>query len=590
MAGTLFLVVGPSGGGKDTLIAGARARLRDDSGFVFPRRVITRPADAGGEAHEEASPGEFGARRDAGGFMLHWEAHGLLYGIPESCARDLASGRHVVVNVSRAVISEAASRFAPAVVLEVTAPPDVLARRLGMRGRESGDDIGRRLARKPAPIPDEVERHVIDNGSTVADGIDRLTDALLSGTGKPPTDPLRRKIAGFALDRAEYRSVIADVARGRFAERDIADFLVAVTERLTDDETTALARARAEFATRLEWDAELVADKHSMGGIPGNRISMIVVPVVAARGMTIPKTSSRAITSPAGTADAMEVLARVDLDAGEAREVVRRTGGCLVWNGRLNHSRIDDVMNAMTRPLRLDSRRWSVSSILSKKLAAGATHCVIDIPVGPAAKVQSREEATELRDLFVRVGEALGLRLDVQLTDGNLPVGRGIGPALEARDVVAVLKSEPGAPADLRDKAVRFAASALAFDPATGPEEAGRLAGELLDSGAAWETFAQMAAAQGPPPEDIPEASHASEIVAGSAGIVDAIDCFRLAGIARAAGAPADKGAGLDLMARHGARVEPNTPLYRIQARTGAGLDAALARARENHAFSIREG
>ena len=590
MAGTLFLVVGPSGGGKDTLIAGARARLPADSGFVFPRRVITRPADAGGEDHEEASPEDFEARRDAGGFMLHWEAHGLRYGIPESCAHDLASGRHVVANVSRAVIGDAASRYAPSVVLEVTAPPDVLARRLGMRGRESSDDIGRRLARNPAPIPDEVERHVIDNGSTVEDGVDRLTDALFSKTGNSPPDPLRRKIAGFALDRAQYRSVIADIVDGKFAERDITDFLIAVTERLTDDETTALARARAEFATRLEWDAELVADKHSMGGIPGNRISMIVVPVVAARGMTIPKTSSRAITSPAGTADAMEVLARVDLDAGEAREVVRRTGGCLVWNGQLSHSRLDDVMNAITRPLRLDSRRWSVSSILSKKLAAGATHCVIDIPVGPAAKVRSREEAEELRNLFVRVGEALGLRLDVHLTDGRLPVGRGIGPALEARDVVAVLKSEAGAPADLREKAVGFAASALAFDPATGPEEAAHLAGELLASGAAWETFARMTAAQGPPPEDVPEASHASEIVAGSAGIVDAIDCFRLAGIARAAGAPADKSAGLDLLVRHGARVEPDMPLYRIQARTEAGLDAALARARENHAFSIREG
>ena len=589
MAGTLFLVVGPSGGGKDTLIAGARARLPDDSGFVFPRRVITRPADAGGEDHEEASPEDFEARRDAGGFMLHWEAHGLRYGIPESCARDLASGRHVVVNVSRAVIGDAASRYAPAVVLEVTAPPDVLARRLGMRGRESPDDIGRRLARNPAPVPDTVERLVIDNGSTVEDGVDRLTDALLSKTGNSPPDLLRRKIAGFALDRAQYRSVIADIVDGKFAERDITDFLIAVTERLTDDETTALARARAEFATRLEWDAELVADKHSMGGIPGNRISMIVVPVVAAHGMTIPKTSSRAITSPAGTADAMEVLARVDLDAGEAREVVRRTGGCLVWNGQLSHSRLDDVMNAITRPLRLDSRRWSVSSILSKKLAAGATHCVIDIPVGPAAKVRSREEAEELRNLFVRVGEALGLRLDVHLTDGRLPVGRGIGPALEARDVVAVLKSEAGAPADLREKAVGFAASALAFDPATGPEEAAHLAGELLASGTAWETFARMTAAQGPPPEDVPEASHASEIVAGSAGIVDAIDCFRLAGIARAAGAPADKSAGLDLLVRHGARVEPDTPLYRVQARTETGLDAALARARENHAFSILE-
>ncbi len=589
MAGTLFLVVGPSGSGKDTLLAGARAQLVGDPGFVFPSRVITRPADAGGEVHEEASPEDFDKRRDVGDFMLHWEAHGLQYGIPERHARDLDSGRHVVVNVSRRIIGEAASRYPRTIVFEVVAPPDVLKERLGARGRESRDDIGRRLARNPGPIPDNVERRIIDNGSTVEDGIAQMTDALLSETGRSAPQPLQRKIAGFALGHDEYRSVIADIVNGKFDEHDIADFLVAVTRTLTRNETTALARARAEFATCLEWDAELVADKHSMGGIPGNRISMIVVPIVAAHGMTIPKTSSRAITSPAGTADTMEVLARVDLDAGEAREVVRQTGGCLVWNGKLNHSRLDEVMNALTRPLRLDSRRWSVSSILSKKLAAGATHCVIDIPVGPAAKVRSRDDAAELRELFLHVGDALGLKLDVHLTDGESPVGRGIGPALEARDVVAVLQSAAGAPQDLRDKALRFAASALAFDPATSPVEAARLADETLSSGAAWETFARMAAAQGPPPEDVPDAPHVCEIPAETHGIVDAIDCFRLAGIARAAGAPSDKGAGLDLLVHRGARVEPDTPLYRIEARTETGLDAALARARENHAFSIRE-
>ena len=587
MAGTLFLVVGPSGGGKDTLLAGARMRLSEDPDFVFPRRVITRPADAGGEVHEEVSPADFDKRRHAGGFMLHWEAHDLWYGIPDRHSRDLASGRHVVVNVSRGVIGEAASRHPRTVVLEVTAPRDVLEQRLGARNRERHDDIRRRLERNPGPIPDGVERHTIDNGSTVEHGVARLTDILLSETAK--SRPLRRKIAGFALSHDEYRGVIADIVGGKFDEEQIADFLVAVTRTLTRDETTALARARAEFATRLEWDAELIADKHSMGGIPGNRISMIVVPIVAAHGMTIPKTSSRAITSPAGTADTMEVLARVDLDAGEAREVVRQTGGCLVWNGRLSHSRLDQVMNAITRPLRLDSRRWSVSSILSKKLAAGATHCVIDIPVGPAAKVRSRDEATELRELFLHVGEALGLRLDVHLTDGELPVGRGIGPALEARDVVAVLQSAADAPQDLRNKALQFAASALAFDPATDPEQAILRADEILSSGAAWETFARMAAAQGPPPEDVPNASHVFEIPAETRGIVDAIDCFRLAGIARAAGAPSDKGAGLDLLVRRGTRVEPDTPLYRIEARTKTGLDTALARARENHAFSIRE-
>lgn len=589
MAGTLFLVVGPSGGGKDTLIAGARERLFGNPDFVFPRRLITRSADAGGEDHEEISPEGFEKRRGNGGFLLHWNAHGLRYGIRAEHARDLEAGRHVVANVSRAVVGEAASGRAPVVVVEVTAPPEVLRARLAARGREAGNAVARRLARDPGAPPGSVDRRVVENVGSVEEGVDRFVAALLSASAFPSL-LLQRKIAGSELDCAQYRRVLADIVDGRFGEREVADFLVAITETLTRDETAALARARSEFMFRLDWGAGIVADKHSLGGIPGNRISMIVVPIVAAHGLKIPKTSSRAITSPAGTADAMEVLARVDLDADETREVVRRTNGCLVSNARLRNSRIDGLMNGMTRPLRLDSLRWSVASILAQKLAAGATHCVIDVPVGPAAKVRGKSAAAELRELFLHVGEALGLALDVRLTDGSRPVGRGVGPALEARDVVAVLQNHPDAPADLRDKALAFSAAALAFDPSVDGRNAASRARGLLSSGAAWETFARMAAAQGAPPEAVPEPAHAAEVAAGVDGVVAGIDCFGLAGIARDAGAPADKSAGLDLLARVGDHVERGTPLYRIQARSGDRLEAALARAAENHGFSVRAG
>ena len=589
MAGTLFLVVGPSGAGKDTLIAGARRRLFGDPDFVFPRRVTTRPADAGGEDHEEISPQGFEERRRNDGFLLHWNAHGLRYGIPGRCARDLEAGRHVVANVSRTVVAEAASGRAPVVVVEVVAPPEVLRARLVARGRETGGAIGRRLARDPGAPPASVERRVIENTASVEEGVDRLVAVLRSASASSSL-LLRRKIGGSELDRGQYRRVLADIVDGRFGEREVADFLVAITETLTRDETAALARARSEFMFRLDWGSGTVADKHSLGGIPGNRISMIVVPIVAAHGLTIPKTSSRAITSPAGTADTMEVLARGDLDADETREVVRRTNGCLVSNARLRHSRIDGLMNDMTRPLRLDSLGWSVASILAQKLAAGATHCVIDVPVGPAAKVRTGDAAAGLRELFLHVGEALGLELDVRLTDGSRPVGRGVGPALEARDVVAVLRNRADAPADLRDKALAFSAAALAFDPSVDGGNALSIARGLLSSGAAWETFERMAAAQGRPPETVPEPSHAAEVAAGADGVVAGIDCFGIAGIARDAGAPTDKSAGLDLLARVGDRVERGTPLYRIQARSGDRLEAAVARARESHGFSIRAG
>jgi thymidine phosphorylase len=587
-SGTLFLVVGPSGAGKDTLMDGARAALAGDDTVVFARRAITRPADAGGESHEAVTDDEFDARHKAGGFLLDWQAHGLKYGVPADYADDLAAGRNVIANVSRAVIAEAISRFPKVVVLEVTASPEILADRLAGRGRETADEIAARLARDAANIPADAVKTTVVNDGTPEDGIAAFVAAL---NGEAPHGPmlLARKISGGALDREEYRAVIGDIVAGRFTDQETADFLVAITESLAEDETVALARARADFAERIRWDADLVVDKHSMGGIPGNRISLIVIPIVAAYGLTIPKTSSRAITSPAGTADTMEVLARVDLDPEDVRRVVREANGCIAWNGRLSHSRVDEVMNAITHPLRLDSLDWSVSSILSKKLAAGATHCIIDMPVGPTAKVRDTADGERLRDRFLYVGERLGLSLDVRLSDGTAPIGRGIGPALEARDVVGVLQNDPGAPADLRDKVLEFAAAILRFDPAMPDADAPGKARELLDSGAPWETFQRICALQGPPPETVEIGRHAVTVAADTAGTVESIDCFALAGIARAAGAPTDKGAGLDLFAHPGRPVDKGEPLYRVHARTADGLDKARTRIGENAAFKISQ-
>ncbi|MGB0631243.1 MAG: phosphonate metabolism protein/1,5-bisphosphokinase (PRPP-forming) PhnN [Alphaproteobacteria bacterium] len=588
MRGTLFLVVGPSGAGKDTLMDGARAALADDTDIVFARRVITRPADACGEDHEAVTDDEFDARHRGGAFMLDWRAHGLKYAIPATYEEDLSSGRTVIANVSRGVIEEAMARYSPGVVLEISASPEILAERLANRGRETTDDIRARLSREAAKIPVEAVKITILNDGTPQEGIEKFI-AALKRSAPESAMLLSRKVAGGALNHMEYRAVIGDIVADRYEDQEITDFLVTVSETLGRDETVGLARARADFSTSIAWDSDLVVDKHSMGGIPGSRITMVVIPIVAAYGLTIPKTSSRAITSPAGTADAMEVLARVDLDADDVRRVVKQTNGCIAWNGRLNHSRVDEVMNRITRPLKLDTLHWSVSSILSKKLAAGATHCIIDVPLGPTAKVRSATDARNLRDLFMHVGNALGLHIEVRLTDGRAPIGSGIGPALEARDVLAVLKNEADAPADLRDKALSFAAAILTFDPTMTEAEAPIRVRELLDSGAAFETFERMCAEQGPPAEDIDIGRHTVTIAADADGTVDFIDCFALASIARAAGAPVDKGAGLDLFAHAGDKVDAGQPLYRIHARTEDGLDAARTQVAEDPAFRILE-
>ena len=261
---------------------------------------------------------------------------------------------------------------------------------------------------------------------------------------EPPVSmaAVRRKIAGERLSQEDFNEIIRDITDKRYSKTEISAFLVASGQTDMDrDEVFYLTRAMLEVGERLDWNEPLVADKHCIGGIPGNRTSMLVVPIVAAHGMLIPKTSSRAITSPAGTADTMEVFSNVDLDIGKVHDIVRRHRACLAWGGKAQLSPADDIMIAVERPLGMDSIGQMVSSILSKKLAAGSTHLLIDIPVGPSAKVRSMRQAQRLRKLFEFVGDQLGIHLEVIITDGRQPIGNGIGPLLEARDVMQVLQN-----------------------------------------------------------------------------------------------------------------------------------------------------
>ncbi|MCO4890660.1 phosphonate metabolism protein/1,5-bisphosphokinase (PRPP-forming) PhnN [Cupriavidus sp. WGtm5] len=584
-SGTFFFVVGPSGAGKDSLMDGARATLDDN--YVFARRVITRPEGAAGEEHEGVSEAEFARRQAKGEFLVTWDAHELRYGLPRSLMSELERGRNVVANGSRAVIAELAGRLPRFVVVLVTAPHDVLARRIAARGREAGEEVARRVARTGAALPPEVRCITVSNDSTLEVGKARFVQALRQGTrassdGAPTSRTnLMAKLRGEPLDEAAYVAVLQDAMAGRYTESELTEFLVAATRSLGDEEVVALARARTAFTPRIEWDEPIVVDKHSIGGVPGSRITLIVVPIVAAYGLAMPKTSSRAITSAAGTADAMETVARVDLAHDDVRRCVTQARACIAWNGRLNHSVVDDVMNAITRPLRLDSRRWSVASILSKKYTAGATHIIVDLPYGAQTKLATRADAEALSAMFEHVGKGLGLHVRALVTDGSRPIGRGIGPALEVRDVRQVLDNDPCAPADLREKALRFAGEIIGFDARVGsPAEGLRIATALLSEGKAKAAFDRIAAAQGARPEPVAPGAHTCVVSAAMQGRVAAIDGLRISGVARAAGAPRELGAGVDLLCTIGAKVAPGQPLYRIHAGSDAALAAAAALAR----------
>lgn len=401
-------------------------------------------------------------------------------------------------------------------------------------------------------------------------------------------EAVRAKIQGHELDPGQYASIIRDIAGLRYSKMEVAAFLVGCAGFMTSNEVLSLTRAMADVGRRLEWGRRLVVDKHCIGGIPGNRTSMIVVPIVVAHGLTIPKTSSRAITSPAGTADTMEVLARVDIGIDEMRGIVDKVGGCLVWGGRVNLSPADDVMITVERPLRIDTREQMVASILSKKLTAGAGHLVLDIPVGPTAKVRDATDAARLRKLFEHVGGQLGLTLDIRITDGRQPIGRGIGPILEARDVMTVLRNDPAAPEDLKERALLLAGALIESDISVKGGEGVHRARELLASGAAMRAMEQIIEAQGPSGLPLVPSASGQEVFAAKDGIVHEIDCLRIARIARMAGAPMSKGAGIDLICKTGDLVRRGEPLYRIHATLDSDLGFAADLAAEDPGYAIR--
>ena len=411
---------------------------------------------------------------------------------------------------------------------------------------------------------------------------------------EPPASiaALHRKIAGERLTREDLFALIADVAQARYSKIELAAFVVATNGYDLDrDEVVHLTEAMIDAGRRLDWQRQVrggpVVDKHCIGGIPGNRTSMVVVPIVTAHGMLCPKTSSRAITSPAGTADTMEMLANVELPFDRLAQIVRDTNGCLAWGGTADLSPADDILISVERPLAIDSPGQMVASILSKKIAAGSTHLVLDIPVGPTAKVRSMPGAQRLRKLFEYVAQHLGLHLEVVITDGTQPVGNGIGPVLEARDVMRVLRNDPQGPADLRDKSLRLAARVIEFDPDVRGGEGWRIARDILESGRALAQMEAIIDAQGRrTPAPVPGAiTH--EVTADQDGRVAAIDNLQLARIARLAGAPQVIGAGVDLLCKVGDAVRAGQPLYRIHASYSADLAFARDRAARDSGYRI---
>ena len=393
---------------------------------------------------------------------------------------------------------------------------------------------------------------------------------------------VRAKVYGHRLDRQRIEAIIKDIAAERYSDVELAAFVSAFSSQpALLEEMVALTRAMVDAGDTLAWPGSPIMDKHCVGGLPANRTTPIVVAIVASAGLVIPKTSSRAITSPAGTADAMETMAPVDLDLPSMRRVVEREGGCIVWGGSVRLSPADDILIRVERALDIDSPAQLVASVLSKKIAAGSSHVVLDIPVGPTAKVRSRQDAVELCGHLTAVAAAFDLKVRPVVTDGSQPVGVGIGPALEARDVLSVLRGDANAPTDLRARAIQLAGAALEYGEVASDGHGEVVASEILSDGRAMQKFMAICEAQGGFSEP-PVAPLRHVLEARASGVVSAIDNRLLARAAKLAGAPESPSAGLELHVKVGDQVERDQPIMTLHGENAGELGYALAFADAN--------
>ena len=274
-------------------------------------------------------------------------------------------------------------------------------------------------------------------------------------------DAIKKKLVGKRLKYDEIFSIMDEIAREKLSPVLTTYFAAAgFVEGFSDEELYFLTKAMIETGPKLKFKG-IVADKHSAGGVAGTRTTMIIVPVIAAAGFTIPKTSSRAITSPSGTADTMEVVSPVTFTIPQIQHIVEKTGGCIVWGGHMGLAPADDILIQVERPLAFESYDKIIVSVMAKKVASGANHIIIDLPVGPTMKIQHFKDAEMIAKKFEMLAKQFKVKMIFDINEARQNAGRGIGPVLEARDVFQVLEQLPERPLALESKALRLAGKLL---------------------------------------------------------------------------------------------------------------------------------
>ena len=385
------------------------------------------------------------------------------------------------------------------------------------------------------------------------------------------------------LTEDQIRTIVQDIVDNNLSEIEISAYVTAsYIHNMDSQEVEWLTRAMIDTGDRIHFDTHPVMDKHSIGGVPGNKVSLLVVPIVAAAGLLIPKTSSRAITGAGGTADLMEVLAPVEFSADEIKELTEKVGGVIVWGGATNIAPADDKLIRAEYALSVDPYSQMLASIMAKKGAVGADAVVVDMPVGPGTKLATSEAGRTLAKDLIDLGGRLGIRVECAMTFGGSPVGRTIGPAVEVREALTVLENK-GGPNSLKEKSQSLAGILLEMGGVASRGDGYKAAEDILTSGKAHKKLMEIIEIQGGNPlvksEEIVIGENCGDILAPAGGYIVAFFNKRLVELARLAGAPADKKAGVIIHRKMGEMVKKGEPLITICSSSNWQLDCAVKEA-----------
>jgi len=407
-------------------------------------------------------------------------------------------------------------------------------------------------------------------------GVDQGTHIEVKRAERPNSiNYIKDKLDGYELTKNQIHELVKDINDNEFSDAELTYFVSGCySQGLSLQETFHLTNAIVENGDKLKFNKKIILDKHCIGGVPGNRTTMVVVPILASLGFTLPKTSSRAITSASGTADTMEVLAPVKLSMTKIKQVIAKTNACIVWGGAVNLASADDKLIKIRHPLSIDPTGMLLASILAKKKAAGATHVLIDIPVGKGAKIEDKKEANDLKKAFQKIGKLLKMKIKVIITDGSSPIGNGIGPSLESSDVISVLKGD--GPNDFREKCILMATEMLKLAKVP---NAHKKVIEAIETRKAYEKFKEIIKAQGGKKYfSVPKAKYYFNVKATKNGKVKEMKNKEISQLARLAGSPDDKTAGLYIRVDIGEKVKKDMVLYTIYSSNKQDIDTVKKR------------